>query len=78
MWQHPIYLLVHYTFTAKEVRFFFTRKITNATENGYSLIGQAVTEVLCKSNYCNFHLQMGYSPITIAEHSKQNLIGISS
>ena len=40
----------------------------NGAENGYLKIGQDMTESFQKSHYGNSHLQIGQTPITVAEH----------
>ena len=74
---HPIWFTMHCSLTAKEVKFRLHMKDYKWGRNGSLKVGKIVTEVICKSNYSNHHLQMGQNPITIAKVKGAKCISIS-
>ena len=47
----------------------FRLHIKDGAENGCLKVENTVTEVLCKSHYVKNHMQLGQSPITVADDS---------
>jgi hypothetical protein len=64
-----MWFTVHYTLTANEEKFRFHIKDYERGKNWKFMVGNTITEILCKSRYGNDHLQMGQNTITIAKDS---------